>query len=73
MTNMSVQERFYDAVLGYKPFYETTMNLSLEYDIQLRQEHINNIENRTKQLNAHLHISSNIKGTTTIVKVNYKK
>jgi hypothetical protein len=46
MPNMSLQERFYNAVLGYKPFYETTMNLSLEYDIQLRQEHINNIENR---------------------------
>ena len=43
---MSLQERFYNAVLGYKPFYETTMNLSLEYDIQLRQEHINNIDNR---------------------------
>jgi len=43
---MSVQERFYNAVLGYNPFYERTMNLSLEYDIQLRQEHINNIDNR---------------------------
>ena len=46
MTNMSVQERFYNAVLGYKSFYERTMNLSLEYEIQLRQEHINNIDNR---------------------------
>ena len=48
MTNhytISLQERFYNAVLGYKPFYERIMNLSLEYYIQLRQEHINNIEN----------------------------
>jgi len=48
---MSIQEKFYNAVLGYKPFYERTMDLSLKYDIQLRQEHINNIEHRINVTN----------------------